>query len=295
MPGEDKEEKVQRPKKQLTDVSGVRIIVFFESDVKAVANIIENTFHVDHENSLDQDSLLSASQVGYRSVHYVCDLGEKRVLLPEFEGLAGLKFEFQIRTVLQHAWAELAHDRNYKFSGILPRQIERKLYLYAGMLEIADKGFSELSAEIDNYIAESYAETERGNLDYELNSLNLEQFVRQWVTENELSLKEYNFKDGFNDLIKELNSYGVTNVRELNDIIPNDYAREIKKFGRKSTIYGFVRDWMIVNDLKNFLENVEVDWFFAKKDMEFLEDLLSPEECALLLTKVGWDPTEHSE
>lgn len=46
---------------------------------------------------------MSVDQTGYRSVHFVCDIGSARAALPEFNGLSGLKFEIQIRTVLQHA------------------------------------------------------------------------------------------------------------------------------------------------------------------------------------------------
>lgn len=35
----------------------------------------------------------------------------------------GLYCEVQIRSLLQHAWAEIEHDRNYKFSGILPKEL----------------------------------------------------------------------------------------------------------------------------------------------------------------------------
>ena len=82
--------------------------------------MITGSFNIDEKNSLDKKILLASDQIGYRSVHFVCDLGAQRSGLPEFKDLGGLKFEIQVRTVLQHAWAELAHDRNYKFSGTLP-------------------------------------------------------------------------------------------------------------------------------------------------------------------------------
>lgn len=83
--------------------------------------MITGSFNIDEKNSLDKKILLASDQIGYRSVHFVCDLGAQRSGLPEFKDLGGLKFEIQVRTLLQHAWAELAHDRNYKFSGTLLR------------------------------------------------------------------------------------------------------------------------------------------------------------------------------
>jgi ppGpp synthetase/RelA/SpoT-type nucleotidyltranferase len=111
------------PKSQLTDLSAIRVILYFESQVDRASKLGEDSFRVDPKNSMNRDAILSIDQIGYRSVHFVCDLGPTRTCLPEYMHLANLKFEIQLRTVLQHAWAELAHDRNYNFSGKLPRPI----------------------------------------------------------------------------------------------------------------------------------------------------------------------------
>ncbi|SEH27829.1 hypothetical protein [Rhizobium sp. NFR12] len=155
----------KNPTQQMTDISGVRIVVYFDYDVDRVSDIIEQNFAVDENNSSNRDDLLLVNEVGYRSMHFVCDLGEDRVRLKENELLRGLKFEFQVRTVLQHAWAELAHDRNYKFTGQLPKPIERKLFLLAGLMETADNGFSELSKEIDSYVDSISTSAAKGRLD----------------------------------------------------------------------------------------------------------------------------------
>ena len=47
-------------------------------------------------------------------------------MLPEMKLFSGIPFEIQVRTILQHAWAEFAHDRNYKFRGVLPDVIARR-------------------------------------------------------------------------------------------------------------------------------------------------------------------------
>lgn len=72
---ENIKEKVRRksykhPRTQMTDISGVRVIVYFESDVRRVSDVIESSFRVDKDNSLDKEALLAADQNGYRPVHY---------------------------------------------------------------------------------------------------------------------------------------------------------------------------------------------------------------------------------
>jgi putative GTP pyrophosphokinase len=149
-------EKIRRkqykdPQFEMTDITGIRIITFLESQVEKIISIVRAAFEIDEINSLDRSQILGSEKVGYRSVHFVCSLGETRSRLREYRDIATLRFEIQIRSVLQHAWAELAHERSFKFSPGLPPTIQRKLNLYSGMLEIVDSGFDSIAQEIDSY------------------------------------------------------------------------------------------------------------------------------------------------
>lgn len=286
----------KKPADQMTDLSGIRVIAFFESDIEKISEIIASSFNVDKANSLNQDERLSVDQIGYRSVHFVCDLGNVRTKLPEFESLDGLKFEIQVRTVLQHAWAELAHDRNYKFSGKLPPTIERSLYLYAGMLEIADKGFSQLSREIDGYIRAVHEKNNIGELDYPIDAISLQEFVNSWAEKNNIKLSNVLYKHGLDDLIVELEQYGIRTARDLNDIIPVGYAETCKEIGYSSNIFGYVRDWMVINDWKGMLDRVEFDWVLDP-DEDIYGKLIPTEEYQAF--KDAWylhdAPSEYDE
>jgi ppGpp synthetase/RelA/SpoT-type nucleotidyltranferase len=260
-------EKIKRkgytnPAGQITDLSGIRIILYFESDVQKVAAIISNAFSVDEANSSNKDDGLSPDQIGYRSVHYVCDLGHHRVQVQEYKGLEDLKFEFQIRTVLQHAWAELSHDRKYKFSGKLPREIERKLYLYAGLLEIADRGFDELAKAIDDYSIESQKSTSAGNLDIEINTLTLTPYMAQWAAKNNFHLEQLDNPD-YVELIRELSQFGIKTLADLDAIIPPNYVEVARQNKFSTTILGAVRDWMLIKDWRRFVRDVEFSWVLS--------------------------------
>lgn len=254
------------PGAQLTDLSGIRIIVYFESQIEKVSEVIARSFSVDEANSLNRDALLSVNQTGYRSVHFVCDLGVARAVLPEFKGLGGLKFEFQVRTVLQHAWAELAHDRNYKFSGVLPREMERKLYLYAGMLEIADKGFDELSKQIDDYVDQLQKKSNSGDLTSKIDSISLEQFVDGWSRKNKFDLEVPVKSMDIGELVLELRQFGVDTLDSLQEIIPHDYAERASEIDYTTTIYGLVRDWMLIHDWKRFVRDVKFNWALSGEE-----------------------------
>lgn len=166
-----------KPETQMTDLSGIRIVTFLEEQVDQISKVIETLFAIDSENSLDRSKSLGPDRMGYRSAHFVCSLGKKRTGLPEYEGLEALKFEIQLRTVLQHAWAELAHDRSFKFKTVLPVALQRKLNLYSGMLEIVDNGFDEIAKEIDTYAASIAAKPIDQLSDEELTSISVNKYL----------------------------------------------------------------------------------------------------------------------
>lgn len=86
-------------------------------------------------------TLIEEERFGYKSVHYLVNLSAARVALPEYERFRSVVFEVQVRTILQHAWAEIEHDIQYKSSASIPRDIRRRFMSLAGLLEIADREF----------------------------------------------------------------------------------------------------------------------------------------------------------
>lgn len=68
-------------------------------------------------------------------------LSDARTSLPEYQRFKSAKVEVQVRTILQHAWAEIEHDIQYKTSATIPRDIKRRFMSLAGLLELADREF----------------------------------------------------------------------------------------------------------------------------------------------------------
>lgn len=274
------------PAKQMTDITGIRVVVYFESDVQKVSDVIQKAFNIDKANSLDKDNLLATDQIGYRSVHFVCDLGTKRAEIEEYRGLETLKFEFQVRTVLQHAWAELAHDRKYKFSGKLPKDLERKLYLYAGLLEIADKGFDETAKAIDAYSKSLEEQTAKGDFEIEVTSLSLEAYVKSWARKNRLKLTGFEISSDLSDLVSELTQFGIHTLADLDRIAIKEYSDVAKERRHEVTIYGLVRDWMLIADWKKFVRDVEFDWVMNEDSI--LDSFFSDEEYGEFAAAFDW-------
>jgi putative GTP pyrophosphokinase len=135
----------------LHDLIGIRVITYFPEEVDQVAEVLEPEFVVDTDNSVDKRALLDPDRVGYLSLHYVMTLGPDRGHLVEYRRFTSVSFELQIRSILQHAWAEIEHDLGYKSDGALPRDLRRRFSRLAGLLEVADDEFSALRAAQARY------------------------------------------------------------------------------------------------------------------------------------------------
>lgn len=135
----------------LHDLLGVRIITYFEDEVDKIAHVLVPEFEVDQENSVDKRATLDPDRFGYMSLHYVAKLSAKRSRLIEYKRFTGRAFELQIRSILQHAWAEIEHDLGYKTEGAIPRDVRRRFSRLSGLLELADDEFRRLRIELAEY------------------------------------------------------------------------------------------------------------------------------------------------
>jgi len=249
------EEKIRRkkytqPELQLTDLSGIRVITFLETQVKEISNIIGATFDIDHKNSFDRASILGDDRMGYRSTHFVCTLGHSRKGLLEYDALSELKFEVQIRTVLQHAWAELAHDRSFKLGTGLPAKIQRKLNLYSGMLEIVDGAFDEIARDVEAYKSEIATKTASQLSDTELNSLTLQPYLEQLADQYDLEIAFVEIPD---EVLSEFKAFGLNKIGDLKAIADKYVLEQIGEHsaGDENAI-GFIRTLMMYNDIDRY-------------------------------------------
>jgi ppGpp synthetase/RelA/SpoT-type nucleotidyltranferase len=138
----------------ITDILGARIITFYTDDVDRIAAMSEQLFEIDWTNSVDKRRLHQLDSFGYNSLHYICRL-------PGYE----YRFELQLRTTLQHAWAAINHDTGYKSGVEIPREYMRRMNRLAGMLEMVDDEFSRIRMEISDYRRRVQQLVQNGKLD----------------------------------------------------------------------------------------------------------------------------------
>ena len=136
---------------EITDLCGIRIITYFSDDVDKIAELISQEFEVDVENTIDKRKSEDPTKFGYVSLHYVVSLKEENSSPILYSRFKNMKLELQIRTVMQHAWAEIEHDLGYKSKEDIPNQYRRQFARLAGLIELADDNFLQLKNNIINY------------------------------------------------------------------------------------------------------------------------------------------------
>jgi ppGpp synthetase/RelA/SpoT-type nucleotidyltranferase len=157
------------PEADLTDLIGIRVITFFSDHVDQVAKALKAELTIDPGRSVDKRSSLGLRQFGYRSVHLISKLKASRARNIEYTSLGKRWFEIQVRSILEHAWAEIEHGVNYKAGIEYPDQDLRLLSAIAGTLEISDHHFLRLRERKNELIQEYISKYKRGKeLDEEI-------------------------------------------------------------------------------------------------------------------------------
>jgi predicted RNase H-like nuclease/ppGpp synthetase/RelA/SpoT-type nucleotidyltranferase len=120
------------PLVEITDQIGLRVITYLREDVDAVATLLADEMRLLDDRDMGLQTAREG-RWGYASRHLLVGVeGEQQPA------------SIQIRTVLQHAWAEFEHDIRYK--GSIPAEhvpdLDRRFTLAAGLLELADREFT---------------------------------------------------------------------------------------------------------------------------------------------------------
>lgn len=178
-----KREKHTNPVIEFTDLAGARVITHTQNQVKEVSQYIESHFDIDWDNSIDISQRYKPNEFGYRSVHYIVQF--KADVFPTTEvpvhvpgavlpnANRPMKAEIQVRTLLEHAWADFYHDWIYKKGFRVPEKSQRDLAALAATLEQADGAFDRIQCDLKVYARSSGPYMDRLTLQCEINRLKI--------------------------------------------------------------------------------------------------------------------------
>ncbi len=205
------------PLSDITDQLGIRVITYVQSDVTAVADLLADQIAVLDDRDMGQETAREG-RFGYASRHLVIALDAGRAAAPAYAVMHGLGASVQIRTVLQHAWAEFEHDIRYK--GTIPeehaRDFDRRFTLAAGLLELADREFSTIWDRLRPEVAEPRSEPPdaEAELDPRISARELAAFLAGQYSDAGWSRTDhYAWISG---LLLEL---GITSLDELGEVL----------------------------------------------------------------------------
>ena len=128
--------------RQMTDLVGTRFVVLLRTDIDIVVKIIEGStlWSASLDRDYESEIAKSPSHFDYQSVHYVVrakgDIDCEGIIVPN-----STPCEVQIRTLLQHAYAEMVHDNIYKPTGEVPPKAKRYVARSMALMETTDDLF----------------------------------------------------------------------------------------------------------------------------------------------------------
>lgn len=130
------------PANQMTDLVGVRFVVLLKDNIDKICGIIEGDPDWNFICVRDYESEITGNpkHFDYQSVHYIVR-PKNSIVIDGIEIPPKICCEVQVRTLLQHAYAEVVHDSIYKPVGLVPIKAERLVARSMALMETTDELF----------------------------------------------------------------------------------------------------------------------------------------------------------
>lgn len=130
------------PVGEMTDLVGARFVVLVRTDLAIVEQVINscNDWVARRDRAFVTEIEQSPGIFDYQSIHYLLRCPEE-IQLGTQTVPAGTTCEVQLRTLLQHAYAELVHDKIYKHDAPVPSSTRRLVAKCMALMETTDDMF----------------------------------------------------------------------------------------------------------------------------------------------------------
>lgn len=135
------EKRYGQPAQQVTDIVAARVITYYKDDVQIIVKALTDALEVHPHKSVNKREELEAVEFGYTSVHLITRTKGSWSTSPLYFALKDKWFEIQIRSILEHAWAEIEHEVVYKSGIVYPVLIKRRFARIAGAIEMLEDEF----------------------------------------------------------------------------------------------------------------------------------------------------------
>jgi putative GTP pyrophosphokinase len=137
----------------ITDLIGLRVVCLYEDEIAIIIGLLQNYFSQIEATDKIGSMRASTNVMGYQAYHMDMELNSHRQQLEEYKEFAHLRFEVQIRTVIQDAWSQIDHKIKYKQD--LSPELDRRINLLSGLFEIADREFLDVREKSQTFIEQN--------------------------------------------------------------------------------------------------------------------------------------------
>lgn len=231
---------------EITDKVGIRFVVMVNKQIEIIKNIIERSDIWDYSKDQDYEESIEKNPdiFSYESVHYIVrnrhDISENGILIKK-----GTPCEVQIRTLEQHAYAELSHDYIYKQEAKTTSITKRYMAKSMALNEVTDELFGRV-----------YDMIESENIKY----YNLISFLR-----SKIPFENYNEKIDrsiFECISLMIEKYNI-GEETVNNFLSDYYIDKINK-RQSQMIYQQPMIIMLYILAKNYTAELEENWCFTQ-------------------------------
>lgn len=125
---------VQNARTLLKDIAGIRIICFFERDIRLLTDCLKK--QSDLIVILEKDYIAHPKPNGYRSFHLIIG-----VPIYHISGMEYYPVELQFRTISMDFWAAMEHRICYKNQQFNELEMKNAFLQYSDILEKMEKSF----------------------------------------------------------------------------------------------------------------------------------------------------------
>ena len=279
--------------KEITDIVAARIITLFEDDIDKLFECVKDNFDVVEYNDKRKKNYEDRIDFGYNSLHLLLKFNDARCQLIEYNKYKDIVFELQIRTILQHSWAEIEHGLGYKSQYEIPKDIRRKLTRLSATLELLDEEFVNISKEVNEYNRgiehiEKVMKTDinvNSLIQYVNNSIELSEIFNHIQEKNHLKIEKDENLISELRIVKRLHVLGYSYIHELDDFVKANVgeiewlAQHLSGYIKENGYINYynVLTWIVLvmfakeglSDPDNMLEKEVINKLKGNKNEEF--------------------------
>lgn len=145
-----KKDKYEDAFEEITDKVGCRFVVLLTSQLTSIQHIVENSedWSFSRDRDFEDERHDKPRIFDYQSIHYVVK-ARKDFSIGSNHIKCNTPCEIQLRTLLQHAYAELAHDTIYKNNVINKPDVHRLFAKSMALMETTDDLMCDAKKKLD--------------------------------------------------------------------------------------------------------------------------------------------------